>query len=659
MRPFLSTVLLSCLLFSGGIFAQGTNQVTFTVDMSLFLGGFSTVHVQGSWNNWCTDCDALTDPDGDDVWTGTFLLPSGPVQYKFVLDSGAVVEEMVSPGNCTSNLGGTLVRKATIVGNTNLDPTCWGRCGLCPETYAVTFQVDVSKEMLSSNKVWLMGDFQGWLPNGTQMIHYGNGVWKKTVQLPAGDHQYKFVYGEDIEGVPASCGAYSGVPGINNREVTVGNANMVLDVVCFGSCGACRHPLPLVLDMETYPNAYDSVFVQGSFNNWANIPLTNVGGTVYGKTLQLPAGTHQYRFVANQGGGSEVLDTGACAVYVPEIQGNARQVVLPVSGWSDTVCWSQCTPCGVPVTFQVDMRNMIDSLTFDSVFVRGTMNAFCGDCDQLTDPDGDGIYSVTLDLPLGWQLFYYSIGDLDIDEGFAGPMRCLSGDYRTVFVEGPDTLAAYCWSTCSACPGREAPKSKVLFQIEMGEEAVSADGLYVVGSFNNWQWPGTPMVNMDGNLWAVEISVLQDTTFQYRFLNGRTVSGLESVPAECGVVATFFGGYDRAVSVGTSDLFLPAPCWSSCDTCARTSTGLSDALPADWAVYPNPARSQLSVDLPATVQGTVKLSLQDLQGRYIQDWSWQATGQGQQVHLPDLPAGLYVLHMQHAEAIYRLRLQLE
>lgn len=57
------------------------------VRFSFRPGSASTVHVAGSWNGWtCDDAWALTDPDRDGLFEGTFTLAPGRHQYKFVVD---------------------------------------------------------------------------------------------------------------------------------------------------------------------------------------------------------------------------------------------------------------------------------------------------------------------------------------------------------------------------------------------------------------------------------------------------------------------------------------------------------------------------------------------------------------------------------------------
>ena len=46
------------------------------------------------------------------------------------------------------------------------------------------------------------------------------------------------------------------------------------------------------------------------------------------------------------------------------------------------------------VTFQVNMNDYTGSFTTPEV--NGTFNSWCGNCNVMTDADGDGIWTVTL-----------------------------------------------------------------------------------------------------------------------------------------------------------------------------------------------------------------------------------------------------------------------
>jgi len=54
-------------------------------------------------------------------------------------------------------------------------------------------KVTFSMEAADAENVILMGDFNSWNPKKHPMKSIGNGMWNKTVMLPAGTYEYKFL----------------------------------------------------------------------------------------------------------------------------------------------------------------------------------------------------------------------------------------------------------------------------------------------------------------------------------------------------------------------------------------------------------------------------------------------------------------------------------
>ncbi len=53
----------------------------------------------------------------------------------------------------------------------------------------VTFTLKAAK----AGEVSLMGNFNDWNPKSHPMKSDGNGIWNKTVMIPPGKHEYKFL----------------------------------------------------------------------------------------------------------------------------------------------------------------------------------------------------------------------------------------------------------------------------------------------------------------------------------------------------------------------------------------------------------------------------------------------------------------------------------
>jgi len=108
-----------------------TKKVTFSVDLSKSKESFKNVSVFGNFNNWCASCDVLSDEDNDGVYTGTFDVPVGELQYKFTLDNQTIEEQFEAGMECTSTIGEYTNRVAQINDDVVLSTVCFNSCASC------------------------------------------------------------------------------------------------------------------------------------------------------------------------------------------------------------------------------------------------------------------------------------------------------------------------------------------------------------------------------------------------------------------------------------------------------------------------------------------------------------------------------------------------
>jgi hypothetical protein len=114
---------------------QGGNvsDVTFKVDMSQLSDPFNIPELNGTFNNWCGDCDPMSDANGDEIWEVTLSLNVGDtIEYKFSADNWTYQETLDPNENCTNGLS-NFTNRMFIVGSSNivLDDVCWGSCSPC------------------------------------------------------------------------------------------------------------------------------------------------------------------------------------------------------------------------------------------------------------------------------------------------------------------------------------------------------------------------------------------------------------------------------------------------------------------------------------------------------------------------------------------------
>ena len=125
---------------------------------------------------------------------------------------------------------------------------------------------------------------------------------------------------------------------------------------------------------------------------------------------------------------------------------------------------ANCFPQFVNVTFQLDMNN--NTNIFTTPEINGTWNSYCGDCDPMSDLNGDNIWEKTVSLYTGYYEFIFSADSLTIEETIDPNSSCSNGSFfstkRFLFVGSQDiTLPAVCWESCSVCNGFPQPPSGI------------------------------------------------------------------------------------------------------------------------------------------------------------------------------------------------------
>ncbi|MFM7731094.1 MAG: T9SS type A sorting domain-containing protein [Flavobacteriales bacterium] len=241
------------------------------------------------------------------------------------------------------------------------------------------------------------------------------------------------------------------------------------------------------------------------------------------------------------------------------------------------------------VTFNVDMLPLGAT---DSLHVAGNFNDFNYDnvVDNaayvnwtpndpnalLTDADGDGVYSITMNLVPGRYEFKFINGNTwgSVE---TVPSACrveVSGnDNRQIMVGADAQSYTVCYGSCALC-GENAVRIRVDMSTvdldldgvfaEPGED-ISPDGVHVNGDFVNW---GTfvPLQDWNNdNVWETTLQVGNATNMIYKYINGADWAlPNESISGACGD-----GTGNRSNAISTDNEVLPVYCWSSCDPCTQ------------------------------------------------------------------------------------------
>lgn len=119
--------------------------ITFKVDMSDYTDPIATgVFLNGSFNNWCGNCNPMTNTSGA-IWEVTLPLTAGPIQYKFTIDGWNDQEFFVGGESCVDTIAdGFFNRYYVVSADATLPAVCFASCDACPTSSLVENSMKVN-----------------------------------------------------------------------------------------------------------------------------------------------------------------------------------------------------------------------------------------------------------------------------------------------------------------------------------------------------------------------------------------------------------------------------------------------------------------------------------------------------------------------------------
>jgi len=493
--------LLALLVISLGMFTSAMAfNVTFKVDMN--GSGLSNVSLNGTFNNWCGVCAPMSDANADGIWEITIPLAAGTYEYKFTAGSGATWETLAPGSSCTVTNFGFTNRSLVVTADAIRPTVCFGSCVACsqaPANFPVTFQVDMSFTGGFTTPT-VNGSFDGWCGNCHPMTDAnGDGIWETTLNLPAGNYEYKFAYdnwaGQESLTPGTSCTMTTGA--YTNRTLAVSAAS-TLPVVCWGSCSACAAPPVFVtfqVDMSNV-TGFTTPELNGTFNGWCGncAQMTSVGNGIWEIMLSLSAGTYEYKFSYDNWAGQESLTDGSSCTITTNgytnrtiTVGSSDVNVGPVCFGLCNACLTDIPGCTSPTAANFDPTATVDdghclfttnfsvdmncTTPFTNVYITGPWCGWCGAdvYNILTDANADGIYNIALDLQAGNVEYKYMVDNWASQEnlvddvqngGTCAPITDGATYANRQIVVGTTTNDVY--GKCSACDGVVANPCDIL-----------------------------------------------------------------------------------------------------------------------------------------------------------------------------------------------------
>ncbi len=426
----------------------------------------------------------LTDEDGNLVYTTTVQVDeSASYEYKYLIGSEWGRDELQGQPN----------RAITVTTNdTALYPVYFDNEPYVPgevggDSVDVTLQVNMRVQILegqfdpTSDVVRTAGSFQGWSPSTSpdMLDDDGDSIYVQTYQMPAeAEVQYKFLIGTDW-----------GQDEAENRILNTGTEDMVVDPVYFDNDSVVTDlsdgsitftvKMDVMEEIGIFDPENDSLQIRASFNGWndsnpdmtfmeqyfldpnewfleVTFEATGVGDVQFYKYFVDKADeetiwTDGYERPLSQGGGNR---------DVP-FEGTFEQEVDPIYYEDVHPEWVIEDGKNVEVTFHVDMKPAMDPAiqavpfnpendTLYWINEQPTFTASQGweDTDnmqvlQLTDTEGDSIYSGTLNVTTpSFNAFEYRYAYFTGSEWFHEPSGFGDFAYRVRYV-GQDEARSF------------------------------------------------------------------------------------------------------------------------------------------------------------------------------------------------------------------------
>ena len=510
-----------------------------TLTVTVCGGTDGEVRMTGPWWGWDPNGGPIADANGDGTFSVVLPDVSESFEYLWVVNSGT--ENIIGQGCAPITDGVNYANRQWNVGDAN-PSDIYNYCDGCPSvlegctdasannynadaevdnggcSYDVTLSVEVCES--GATEVRMTGPWWGWDPSGGP-IAAANGDGTYSVLLPGVSSSFEYLW--VVDGVQENiiglgCAQVTDGATYGNRQWNQGDGN-ISDV--YNSCSPC-----------------------------------------------------------GDGGGDETgcTDASACNYDAGATVDDGSCLQLDACG----VCGgdgSSCTESGT--TFNVDVSCIPDD--FENLFVTGPWCGWCandGTYNTLTDPDGDGVYSVTVAELTGTVEYKYAInGFADqenlvndmVDGADCAPITDFSGYANRTTEAGSTTNDYYgtCDGTCN-----DVPPTNVTFQVDMAGYDGPFSSVTLNGEFNGWCGSCAPMADNDGDgVYELTLPLTGDT-LEYKFVIGAFEDQEELEPEGSCVLTTYDESapngccyVNRFVVLEGEDMTQDVVCWNECNAC--------------------------------------------------------------------------------------------
>lgn len=471
------------------------------------------------------------------------------------------------------------------------------------------------------------------------------------------------------------------------------------------------------VDMTCAPSDFDNVFVTGPWCGWCANDTYNTmtdpdGDGIYSVEVADLAGTVEYKYAINGFADQENLVNdmvdGATCAPITDFSGYANRTIEAGSvandyyGTCDGVCNDVPPPPGGTVTFNVDMAGYAG--TYGTVNLNGSFNGWCGSCATMTDDDGDGVYTLDVELQGGTVEYKFTVDGWTDEEEFPEGTACTSTidgyTNRTLDVTGDAVLPTVCWNECGGCNAEPVPGCTDATACNYDMAATEDDGSCIYGDgpaavftvMDAACFDGTGSLTLDSatvaiagamfsvNGTAVEGGAIELAPGDYTLVSADadgcsnetafTVSAPAELTIEVTLVSQDSGAGDGQASAevmgGTPDyvvvwnnmtgievnpdslsgglytaIVTDANGCTASASLTMTVDGIEDVVALEGAVFPVPVVDQLNIRLATPLLGDATVDVRDMQGRLVATLAMRTAQQHIVIDAASWEAGVY------------------
>jgi len=411
--------------------------------------------------------------------------------------------------------------------------------------------------------------------------------------------------------------------------------------------------LTFSVDMSSYANSFTQVFLSGSFNDWSENanPLTDNGDGTWSTTLTgLPAGPIEWKFQVDEWTDDEKFRvTDQCVVVINNGEFINRSGSYFESTTIPTVCWASCYACGDAneITFNVAVPDPADS----GVYIAGGAGFGApGGVYGMSDDDGDGVFSLTIERPTSFESFFTiangNCPDYSCKENISGQDCADPDNFNDRFLAAGTTEVNTCFGQCTdVAECATVPTTTTVFTVDMTGVTVNADGMRIAGEMTGWSEDVLMTDNGDGTFSAT--FELEKRAWEYKFKNGP--DGWENLMAgdECTVTSPDGVFTNRVIDLtDTGDEFSTiAYCFEACAICI-TSVNDLEVDNSSLEVFPTLVQDHINIAVDrAFTDG--QISIYSIDGGLISQFG--INNSQVSVDAVDYASGLYIIDFRSNE----------